>query len=357
MYSTCLFCRSGLATNETFATFPVGRRLAYDPARGRLWVVCRRCGRWNLSPLDERWEAIEDAERRIGRARVRAVSGDEITLARLPEGTDLVRIGRPTPRELATWRWGSRLDRRRRRNLAIGAGVAVGGVVAAVGGLAALGVSGAIAFPIAGLIRRAVERGAEMLVTTRLRAPDGSIIAVRPPDLRVTTFGETRSGGISLTIHRQLRPGVVDHGGPVHFAGAEAERALAVLMPAANRGGGTPDEVETALARLTSAPSPRAMIERLARSRTNFTPLADQDSILRVAKAEQENVGLFAMPASIRLAIEMALSEERERSAMEGELTELVAAWREAEEVARIADDLFLPAGVISRLERLKQDR
>ena len=26
-------------------------------------VVCRRCERWNLTPLEERWEAIEDCER------------------------------------------------------------------------------------------------------------------------------------------------------------------------------------------------------------------------------------------------------------------------------------------------------
>lgn len=97
------------------------------------------------------------------------------------------------------------------------------------------------------------------------------------------------------------------------------------------------------------------MIERLARSRTNFTPLADRDSILRVAEVEQMNVGLYAMPASRRLAIEMALSDERERAAMEGEIAELVTAWREAEEVARIADDLLLPAGVLGRLAGLRQ--
>ena len=34
---------------------PVGRRLAFDPAKGRLWVVCRSCERWNLTPLEERW--------------------------------------------------------------------------------------------------------------------------------------------------------------------------------------------------------------------------------------------------------------------------------------------------------------
>jgi hypothetical protein len=45
-----------------------------------------------------------------------------------------------------------------------------------------------------------------------------------------------------------------------------------------------------------------------------------------------------------RLALEMALHEESERRAMEGELAELEAAWRAAEEIAAIAD--ALPDGV-----------
>jgi len=64
MYATCLFCHSGLGKNEVVEEFPVGRRLAFDAANGRLWVVCGACGRWNLSPLEERWEAIETCERR-----------------------------------------------------------------------------------------------------------------------------------------------------------------------------------------------------------------------------------------------------------------------------------------------------
>lgn len=39
MYTTCLFCHSSLGTNETIESFPVGRRLAFDAAHGRLWVV------------------------------------------------------------------------------------------------------------------------------------------------------------------------------------------------------------------------------------------------------------------------------------------------------------------------------
>ena len=63
MFSTCIFCNKPLGQNESLEAFPVGERIAFDAARGRLWVVCRACERWNLSPLDERWEAIDQAEK------------------------------------------------------------------------------------------------------------------------------------------------------------------------------------------------------------------------------------------------------------------------------------------------------
>ena len=52
MHATCLFCDAPFGANEALETLPVGRRIAFDPAKGRLWVVCRRCERWNLTPLE-----------------------------------------------------------------------------------------------------------------------------------------------------------------------------------------------------------------------------------------------------------------------------------------------------------------
>jgi len=112
MYSTCLFCHAGLGRNEAIEHFQVGRRLAFDAAKGRLWVVCGHCGRWNLSPVEERWEAIEEAERIFRGTRVR-VTTTHIGLARLPDGSELVRIGAPLRPEFAAWRYGRRFHRRR----------------------------------------------------------------------------------------------------------------------------------------------------------------------------------------------------------------------------------------------------
>jgi hypothetical protein len=52
------------------------------------------------------------------------------------------------------------------------------------------------------------------------------------------------------------------------------------------------------------------------------------------------------MDPEVRLALEMVAHEQTERRALEGELAMLEAAWREAEEVAAIADRLLIPPEV-----------
>src|SRR5687768_4163070 len=137
MFSTCLFCHGQLGKNDVVEHFPVGARLAFDSKRGRLWAVCPHCRRWNLSPLDERLEAIEECERLYRATRAR-VSTDNIGLAPLKSGVDLIRIGEPLRPEFAAWRYGSQLQWRRRR-----AGIAAGGA-----GAAGVGLATAIAPPL-----------------------------------------------------------------------------------------------------------------------------------------------------------------------------------------------------------------
>ena len=104
MYASCTFCHRALGSNESIEIFPVGRRLAFDASKGRLWVVCTGCAQWNLTPLEGRWEAIEGAERLFRESRLRH-STDNIGLARLRDGTELVRIGNPLRPEMAAWRF------------------------------------------------------------------------------------------------------------------------------------------------------------------------------------------------------------------------------------------------------------
>ncbi|HET7463186.1 MAG TPA: hypothetical protein VFJ82_18170, partial [Longimicrobium sp.] len=61
----------------------------------------------------------------------------------------------------------------------------------------------------------------------------------------------------------------------------------------------------------------------------------------RTLGARKDMPGRALVPAGA-LALEMALHEEQERRILEGELALLETAWREAEEIAAIADKLTL---------------
>jgi hypothetical protein len=65
---------------------------------------------------------------------------------------------------------------------------------------------------------------------------------------------------------------------------------------------------------------------------------------------------MVSLARPLRLALEMVSHEDSERRALEGELHILEAAWKEAEEIAGISDDLFLPSEISTRLDELKRD-
>src|SRR6185312_7257566 len=78
----------------------VGRRLAFDEWKGRLWVICPKCSRWNLAPLDDRLEPIEALARAAGAGRVAAAT-EHVALIRW-QSYALVRVGKPRRVTVAT---------------------------------------------------------------------------------------------------------------------------------------------------------------------------------------------------------------------------------------------------------------
>ena len=54
-------------------------------------------------------------------------------------------------------------------------------------------------------------------------------------------------------------------------------------------------------------------------------------------------LGAMNLSGTERLALEMAVHEETERRALEGELALLETAWRDAEHIAAICDDELTP--------------
>jgi hypothetical protein len=137
-------------------------------------------------------------------------------------------------------------------------------------------------------------------------------------------------------------------------------RIAARLMPTVNRFGGSPKQVQEAVELLDEAGDPYAVLLQVQR-RSGWVPGHDEWGKGSFWEGKNNRKMVHKIPGALhtlaprdRLAIEMALHEEQERRAMEGELQLLEQAWREAEEIAKIADDMFTPAAVESRLETLR---
>ncbi len=342
MYSTCLFCTKPLGANEVLEHFPVGRRIAFDGAKGRLWVVCRQCARWNLTPLEERWEAIEEAERLFRGTRLR-VSTDNIGLAKLSEGLELVRVGKPQRPEIAAWRYGDQFGRRRRRGLVTAGLIAVGGGAVLAGG-AAVGMSAFMGAQLGRVAWRFVEHGLPMETVARFRLGHGTLIEVKRRHLRSTSIRVGTDGSFGLDLEHSV--------GELRLDGAEARRVAAMILPAVSRLGGTRDEIQQAVERLERAGDAERYLAQAARHGQRISRHAR--GTMREQPDDYET-GLLALSTPFTLALEMALHEEQERRALEGELAELEAAWRDAEEIGAIADSLLLPTWVEDALARMKK--
>ena len=371
MYSACLFCSHALGRNEVIERFPVGRRLAFDAARGRLWVVCPSCQRWCLTPIEERWEAIESCEREFRNARLRA-STSEIGLVRLREGLELVRIGTPILPEMAAWRYGREFSARRRRSIALGAAAlgvgTAGAVLAATSGAAAAYVGliglGAPALHIAGLLGFTAYAAIDSASAIRLQH-DGKRLLVYRGDMRLTHLIRTDDGdGWALRLKHSY--------GRVILQGSEAVHTTARLLNRANGSGASRGTLRAATTRLLDAPRIEDVIQAVARrsqlladahieaGRRLTRSLNDglYDGSSQIASLTQHNEArspgsLALLDPPSRLALEMALHEQSERVALGGELAPLLAAWREAEEIAGIADALLVPPDIVERIDDL----
>jgi hypothetical protein len=331
MYTTCMFCEKDLGTNQVLESFPVGRRVAFDAARGRLWVVCRSCERWNLSPLEERWEAVEDAERLFRETRLRA-STENIGLARHREGLELVRIGDPVRGEFAAWRYGDQFGRRRKKAILYGVGGGVAVAALAIGGIAT-GVLSSVAVSQFGNV-------ANLLVNARTRVtlkdPEGNLLKLKQPDLMKTRLRAGVDGRLEVSLKKGGRVSV--------FQGPDAERAAGLILPKLNSTGGARRTVRDAVARIEEAGHPERFVRAVAEK-------------ARTGRFNSLNGKLSNMDKPTKLALEMALHEERERQALEGELRGLEAIWRREEEIAGIADSLLLPDGAEERIASMKERR
>ncbi len=359
MYSTCLFCHTDLGANDDVEACPVGRRLAFDPAKGRLWVVCTFCGRWNLTPLEERWEAVERCEQ-LYRDTWQRYSVENIGLAKTRSRLELIRIGPALFPEIASWRYGARLQRRLheddprgvwRRSARYLARRAAAGVarVSSLVGLSDETVLHLSTFRRgASVLARSEDENHRRVVIRYAHLSQAELI--RPARGEPWRIRVAHDEGIS-TLAEQ--PAILATG-----------RLLAVLNFAA----ASKSEVRWALAKLGDASDPTGFFGRIGNlaMRTSWgrhPEAAPDPAAAPVAHSEAERLALplatrsfwghggigsesrtplYRLPPEDRLAMEMASNEDVERRALDGELTELREAWKEAEEIAAIADNLLV---------------
>lgn len=338
MLQQCFFCDAPLGENQELEGLPVGRRVAFDEAKGRLWVVCRGCGRWNLTPFDTRYETIEECERRFRATSVRLCT-DEVGLARLPGGLELVRIGRPVLPEFAAWRYGNELLRRRRRAYLKRLVPRVGPAGLLMGApLVALGLGPAMGLAYAG----AAVAYARFRKHTALTLPlhRGGELGLSHEQVQSAELIRAEDEAEQWAVWVGCPTGIAPRGARVEetavgrralLTGRDGRTAAARILPHLNPLGGTAATVREAVRWLEAVGGPEQALRTYARSRWVRPAL---DSIERT---------LTTVHPEARLALEMALHEEEERRALRGELTILKWAWRREEELAAIADGITDP--------------
>lgn len=370
MYSTCLFCNSALGANESIEHFPVGKRLAYDEATGRLWVVCKKCSRWNLSPLESRWDAIEEAER-LFRATKTRVATDNIGLAKLSDGTELVRIGKPPQLELAVWRYGDQFRKRYRKHVTVTTAGAVAFSTSMAlllgpthtGDLVLNAVVSMGAFTSAGVVKSLSQQRfnkwyRHAIPQVALRDDDNALLRLTQDNidaaqlsisgsdewqLSVPHVTTQRAQRLARLLRRNDETAIVHEPRLLH--GHAALQGLATLLPRANRDGANDEGVAAALKTIDTTSTLSALL-RLASDERAVQPTK------RAPRVPGKNIS--NAPEHVRLALEMSLHAEEERRAMEGELQELEQRWRDADEVARISDGLLLPEAMEGRLSSMR---
>lgn len=325
MYTTCGFCSGSLGGDGASSGLGVGKRFAYDAWKSRAWVICRRCGRWNLTPIDNRIETIEALERIAATGRVAATS-DQVSLIRAA-AYDIVRVGQPRRVELATWRYGERLKARERERMKVLVPTIVVFVGVTLAFNAALGGSfgymiGQIPQMADGVYTGIVGRR-KVAIEPPICAACGKVMVLRSKHVRHARITETTHHDLALLLSCPdcRREGAL-------LEGADAEVAL--------RSGLTYVNLKKARKLRKKAPEAASFVDRQGGPEAFIRNSARME--LTVNKLESTQA----------LALEMAVDEQ-------AELRELERQWRQAEEIAEIADDLTIGPAVEEEFRRLKE--
>jgi hypothetical protein len=279
-------------------------------------------------------------------------------VARLRDGTRLIRVGDALPVERAVWRYGRGLHRRRFRAQAwkvARRGTSVLGFAAPF--LAPLAMSAVSVLSLGYVVEEVRQYRRADHLAYRLGAhesPTGRALHLRWRDLSAVRMAPAADGALRLEAWHWAEMPVAPHG-PVVISGAAASALLGKALVRINRAGANDRILEHAVRTVEAAGGADQMLHGAgAQGYGLAAPDVALGELMPTFSAVLRAMRLKAPPpprpptpditplhaTSSALALEIALHDETERRAMEGELPMLEAMWRDAEEIASIADRL-----------------
>ncbi|HSK21457.1 MAG TPA: hypothetical protein VK912_20045 [Longimicrobiales bacterium] len=329
--SRCLACARALPANAELEWLPVGRRVAFDAHRGRLWVICDWCAHWSLVPMDARWEAVEELEKEsVDRGIVR-VATENVALIALGS-IQALRVGGAKLHEEAWWRFGQSFRGRHlryRRITTAGGSIAAAGTVSGMAVLAM--VPGALelaAFSwrkVAAAPENARRSGAEAALWFDRRVRYGAVAwrgaahcAHCHDTLRQLKFQDrmrvTLDADGSVYIRCRTCDPAPDAG--YRFGDDAGERLVRRILAYENQAGATDRQLADAVALIANGSVRSAMAGPLLVSNT---------------------------PRERLVAVELVMTQRAEARALGQEIAELEARWRDEETIASIIDAELTP--------------
>jgi len=341
VYTRCLVCATPFEPNEELEFLPQGKRVAFDPGRGRLWVICRTCRRWSLAPIEDRWEALEELDKLTTDKATLLSKTDNIALLRVGS-FEIVRVGKAQLTEEAWWRYGRELTSRRKKwnKLGFSGTLAAGAVVA--GGWATCGMTLLGVWLVMGHVPDSIRDGARWLRFGGAAWRGRQECQRCGYGFRSLAYRDRGAfgifpGGEPGAIELVARCPICGHyrEGGLHLEGQAADRTLRRVLAYHHFSGASERRVVSAARLIQEAGSPQ--------------------DLTRIVVKDGRRLGDLQRTGAI--ALEIAANESSEQHLLELELAELEAHWRREEELAAIVDGELTPVGALENMRRLVTGR
>lgn len=322
MFRHCLFCDTAYPHLRLGDDFPHAGRVAFDPARHRLWTICDACHRWTLSPFEVR-ERIIAALERVVRDRGRLLAQTAHVALYHAEEALVVQVGAAHVAEEAWWRYGRELQQRHERVHSRGArwGAYSLAAVARVGetlGLSPLELDPTRAdSPVASLLRL---RFGSTAWEGRTECPFcRSVLLNVPFDFTWWLHPRVGERGLEAWVPcTRCDPWTPENA--YRLTGQDARLVLRRALAYQNVGGASEKQIDEAALRIGRAGAPERLVREISRSRQSLWSLGKDGT----------------------LALEIALADAVEAEQLQAHVRELEAAWRTAAPLAEIVDGELL---------------